>query len=202
MNTPPPTLWMRVVQWLRSHPRAIAGVVCILFLVALFRLTALQEWFQLDHLRILLRDHQFEGIAVFVALFVLGNLLHIPGWIFVAAAVLVLGRLTGGLATYLAASLACAITFVLVRWFGGNAIQKLPYPFAQKLLTRLHRHPLRNTVMLRTAFQTLPTLNYALALSGMRFRSYIAGTLLGLPLPIAAYCIFFDAIAHLMHLAA
>jgi uncharacterized membrane protein YdjX (TVP38/TMEM64 family) len=44
-------------------------------------------------------------------------------------------------------------------------------------------------------FQTLPALNYALALSGVRFRTYAAGTLLGLPLPIMAYCLFFDYLA-------
>jgi uncharacterized membrane protein YdjX (TVP38/TMEM64 family) len=121
-------------------------------------------------------------------------LLHLPGWIFLAAAVLVLGRLGGGLATYLAASLSCAITFLLVRWVGGNAMQAIPYAFAQRLLAQLHRFPLRNTVILRTLFQTLPTLNYALAMSGIRFRTYMAGTLLGLPLPIAAYCFLFDAL--------
>jgi len=44
-------------------------------------------------------------------------------------------------------------------------------------------------------FQTAPAVNYALAMSGIRFRSYLIGTLIGLPLPIAAYCIFFDVLA-------
>lgn len=190
----------RLLGWLRTHPRAVVGVICLILLIAVSRTPAIREWFALDQLRTLLHEHEGEGIALFMVLFMLGNVLHVPGWIFVAAAVLVLGRLEGGLATYLAASLSCAFTFVLVRWLGGNAMQQLPYAFAQKLLSQLHRHPLRNTVMLRTVFQTLPTLNYALALSGMRFRSYMAGTLLGLPLPIAAYCYFFDAIAQRMHL--
>jgi len=47
-------------------------------------------------------------------------------------------------------------------------------------------------------FQTLPALNVALALSGVRFRAYLAGTLLGLPLPIALYCLFFEQIARIM----
>jgi uncharacterized membrane protein YdjX (TVP38/TMEM64 family) len=49
-------------------------------------------------------------------------------------------------------------------------------------------------------FQTLPALNYALAMSGVRFRAYLLGTLLGLPLPIALYCLFFDALAQALHL--
>ena len=53
-------------------------------------------------------------------------------------------------------------------------------------------------VFVRMLFQTLPALNYTLAMSGVRFRTYLAGTLLGLPLPIAAYCLFFDEFARIM----
>ncbi len=196
--SPPST---RLGLWLQNHRRLVICGACLLAVAVIFRVTELQEWFHLEHLRLVLHAHQAEGIAVFVALFVLGNLLHVPGLIFLVSAVLVLGRLEGGLATYLAASLSCTITFLLVRWAGGNAIETLPYAFAQRRLAQLHRFPLSTTVLLRTLFQTLPTLNYALALSGMRFRTYLLGTLLGLPLPIAAYCIFFDAIAQRMHLA-
>jgi len=63
----------------------------------------------------------------------------------------------------------------------------------------LHAHPVRNVVILRTLFQTLPTLNYALALSGLRLRDYVAGTLLGLPLPIAVYCVFFELLITAAH---
>ncbi len=44
-------------------------------------------------------------------------------------------------------------------------------------------------------FQTVPALNYTLALSGIRFRDCLVGTLLGLPLPNAACCLFFDYLA-------
>lgn len=50
-------------------------------------------------------------------------------------------------------------------------------------------------------FQTMPAQNCALAPSGLRLRHYLAGTLLGLPLPIALYCLFFDAVARLLHFA-
>jgi uncharacterized membrane protein YdjX (TVP38/TMEM64 family) len=48
--------------------------------------------------------------------------------------------------------------------------------------------------------QTLPALNYALALADIRFRVYLAGTVLGLPLPIFLYCYFFELIfQHLLN---
>ncbi|MNW10228.1 hypothetical protein D3C71_2074000 [compost metagenome] len=54
---------------------------------------------------------------------------------------------------------------------------------------------------LRVLFQTVPALNYALSLSGVRFRHYLIGTLLGLPLPIALYCLFFDYLGKVPHLS-
>jgi uncharacterized membrane protein YdjX (TVP38/TMEM64 family) len=57
-----------------------------------------------------------------------------------------------------------------------------------------------SVALLRTLFQTAPALNYALAMSGIEFRRYLAGTLIGLPLPIALYCIFFDVLAAQLHL--
>jgi len=55
-------------------------------------------------------------------------------------------------------------------------------------------------VLLRMLFQTLPALNYTLALTGVKFRDYLIGTLLGLPLPIALYCLFFDFLARVLNL--
>jgi uncharacterized membrane protein YdjX (TVP38/TMEM64 family) len=50
-------------------------------------------------------------------------------------------------------------------------------------------------------FQTVPALNYTLAMSGIRFRDYLIGTLLGLPIPIALYCVFFDYLAKVLKIA-
>jgi hypothetical protein len=68
------------------------------------------------------------------------------------------------------------------------------------LLGRLDFRPIVSIVLLRMAFQTVPALNYALAMSGVRFRSYLIGTLLGLPLPILLYCLFFDYLAKALKL--
>jgi uncharacterized membrane protein YdjX (TVP38/TMEM64 family) len=118
-----------------------------------------------------------------------------------AAAVLILGQAGGGIATYIAACTSCAFTFLTVRWIGGDAVRQLDSKFAAKLLAQLHAHPIRNMVLLRTVFQTLPALNYALALSGLNFRQYMVATLLGLPLPIAVYCVFFDSLRNLLGIA-
>lgn len=192
---------MGLKRFLERYGRLFAVLIFLLALLVMVQMTGLRENFSLDYLRQALLANRLGGLALFVLLFTLGNLVQIPGWIFLAAAVLVLGRTAGGVVTYIAALTSCAVTFAAVAWIGGDAIRQLNNRLANKLLLHLQAHPVRNIAILRTFFQTLPALNYALALSGIGFRKYMAGTLLGLPLPIAVYCLFFDYLSVLFHAA-
>lgn len=174
------------------------GVVLFIGLVLLLaELSGLREHFTLDFLRQRIAQSPLEGLLAFMLLFALGNLIQIPGWVFLAAAVLALGELAGGVVTYLAALFSCALTFVLIRLLGGDALRRLDNRLALRILGELDAHPVRSVALLRILFQTMPPVNYALALSGIGFRPYFIGTLLGLPLPIALYCIFFEYLARL-----
>jgi uncharacterized membrane protein YdjX (TVP38/TMEM64 family) len=174
----------------------LLGVLLFLALLwAVFELSGLRGHFSIEFLQRTIQQHRIAGLLVFILLFSLGNLIQIPGWIFLAAAVLALGRSTGGIATYLAASVSCVITFLTIRLVGGDALRQLDNKMASSILRQLDAHPVKSILLLRVMFQTMPTLNYALALSGVRFHHYLAGTLLGLPLPIALYCLFFDTLA-------
>lgn len=175
----------------------VFAFLCVLLVGA--EVSGLRDHFSIPLLQQRLIENPVRGLGLFVLLFVLGNFIQIPGWIFLASAVLAFGRTAGGLATYCAATISCAITFITIRYIGGDAIRQLKSRLAIRLLNQLDAHPVRNIVILRTLFQTLPALNYALALSGVGFRDYIVGTLIGLPLPIAAYCLFFDYLFDLAH---
>lgn len=185
--------------WIR-YQHLILVLLFLAVILVVVQWTGLRQNFSLDSLRQQLLENRWRGLGIFVLLFALGNVIQVPGWIFLAAAVLVLGKLAGGAATYFAASVSCAVTFLTVRWVGGDAVRQLNNKLASKLITQLHAHPIRTMVTLRTLFQTLAALNYALALSGIKFKKYMIATLVGLPLPIAAYCIFFDYIARITHL--
>jgi uncharacterized membrane protein YdjX (TVP38/TMEM64 family) len=188
------------MSFLLKYQRLVAVVLFLAILFAVFRLSGLTEHFTLGFLQQQILEHQLGGLLVFVLLFALGNLIQIPGWLFLAAAVLTLGRGLGGVATYLAASISCVVTFLVIRFVGGDALRKLDNRIAVDLLHRLDARPIASIVLLRMLFQTVPALNYTLAVSGVRFRAYLAGTLLGLPLPILLYCLFFDYLARALKL--
>lgn len=185
---------------LRRHARLIAVAALVLALFAAFEASGLRETYSLAYWQQALRAHLVGGLLIFTLGFMLGNLVQIPGWLFLGAAVLALGPFWGGVVTYAAASVACFAIFWIVRIVGGQALQKLDHPLAIRLLDRLEARPVRNVALLRLLFQTMPALNYALALSGVRFRAYALGTLLGLPLPIAVYCLAFDWLAGALNL--
>nr|WP_298147709.1 VTT domain-containing protein [uncultured Pseudomonas sp.] len=181
--------------------RLLLVVAFLLGLFALFEALGIRAQFNLAALQALILMHPVLGLLLFTLLFALGNLIQIPGWVFLAAAVLALGRVYGGIATYVAACVSCLFTYFTIRLIGGDALRELDNPLAKRLLAGLDRHPLWSIVALRMLFQTVPALNYALALSGVRFRHYLLGTLLGLPLPIALYCLFFDYLAMWLNIA-
>jgi uncharacterized membrane protein YdjX (TVP38/TMEM64 family) len=171
----------------------------LLVLWAGFRLSGLDSQFSAQFLHERFEAHKLEGLLLFTGLFALGNLVQIPGWIFLASAVAALGPFWGGMATYVAACVTCSSTFWIIRAVGADALREFKGRWSARLFAQLDAHPLRSVVALRLLFQTIPALNYALALSGVRFRHYLLGTLLGLPLPILLYTLFFGTLANWLH---
>ena len=125
-----------------------------------------------------------SGVLLFTALFTVGLLLHVPTIAFVAAAVLMWGRLRGGLYSYFAALLAATVSFLIVRVVGGRPLARLKSRRARAILDRLHDRPILTVALLRSLFLVAPTVNYALALSSISLASYVAGSAIGLVVSI------------------
>jgi len=187
------------LAFLLRYKRLIGVAVFLAVLFTIFEVSGLRDHFNLAFIRELILEHRVGGLVLFVLLFSLGNLIQIPGIVFLAAAVVTLDRFWGGVVTYVAAMTSCALTFVIIRALGGDALRTLNNRVAVRILRELDARPIASVALLRVLFQTAPALNYALAMSGIKLRKYLVGTLLGLPLPIALYCIFFDLLATGLH---
>jgi len=188
------------LRFVQRYQRLLGVVLFLGVLLAVFEFSGLRGHFNLAFMRQTIEQHRIGGLLLFVVLFSLGNLVQIPGWIFLAAAVLTLGQLWGGVVTYVAAVVSCVLTFLTIRALGGDALRQLRNRLAVRILSGLDAHPIGSVALLRLLFQTAPALNYALSMSGIRFRNYLTGTLLGLPIPIALYCVFFDELAMLLNI--
>ena len=136
------------------------------------------------------------GIALFLAAFVAGEILHVPGLVFVGAAVLAWGPLTGGVIAYAGSLVAVSLAFAIVRAVGGQPLGELQRPRLRAVMARLERQPIRTVALLRLLLWLAPALTYALALSRVRYRDYAAGSAIGLALPVAAAAALFELYFH------
>jgi uncharacterized membrane protein YdjX (TVP38/TMEM64 family) len=154
----------------------------------------LQPYFELDYLRSLADQAGMAGMATFVGVFVAGYLMQIPGMIFVVAALLGWGPIAGGLIAFVGALLASVANFWAVRAVGGSLLSEVENDWVKKMLGKLDDHPVRTVVVLRTFFFMNPVMHLPLVLSGVPFRPYIIGSLVGLIAPIAVISLSLDTV--------
>ena len=170
----------------------ILGFFLALFMIV--EITGIRSQLSPEAVKSLFLENTLWGLLLFCLAYSLGNLLYVPGWIFLVGTVFALGIEWGGLASFIGAICSSIISFYLIRTLGGSPFRSLNSHWADKVFSHLDERPILSVTVLRLAFQTLPVLNYALALTDVRFRHYLVGTLLGLPLPVFLYCYFFDTI--------
>ncbi len=183
-----------------SPKRKLLYIVLFFAVVYLtVELSGLRSRLSPAYIRDLFWQYEAWGIVLFCLAFSAGNLLYVPGWVFLMGAVFALGKEWGAVVTYAAALCSAGISYALIRTMGGSALRSLNHKWADRVFAHLDERPILSVTLLRLMFQTLPALNYALALANIRFRHYLIGTFLGLPIPIFLYCYFFEIVFEQVH---
>lgn len=141
--------------------------------------TGATEYLTVDRIREFMLGLGVWGFLLYLAVFCVGELMHIPGMVFMVAAVIAYGPLWGGLAAFFGGLLSVSFTFVLVRTVGGQPLGEVKWNFMRRVLSHLDTRPILVVAVLRLAFTLSPVLNYALAMSPLRFREYFVGSVLG-----------------------
>lgn len=177
--------------------RLVAAIGLFLLLFAIGQALDLRDHLTVDGVRAAMVSAGIAGAALYVIAFCLGELLHVPGLVFVAAGVLAYGPALGGLLAFLGAVVAVSVSFWVVRAIGGRPLGELRYRWARRALAQLDAHPVATIAMLRLVLILSPPLNYVLALSQVSFGHYFLGSVLGLVVPITLAIALFD---HLMKL--
>jgi uncharacterized membrane protein YdjX (TVP38/TMEM64 family) len=174
--------------------RLAALVALVGGLIVLGKTTGLTAYLSAERIRVFTDAAGLWGPIVFVVVFCVGELVNVPGVIFVGAAVVAYGRLGGGALSFIGAVAAVSVSFVVVRGVGGKPLAAIRWPLAGRLLSRLDERPVLTVILLRLFLWMAPQLNYALALSNIRFRSYFVGTAVGLVAPIAGIVLLSDTL--------
>ena len=175
MNRP----WVRLVL--------LCAILVAAYLIG--RETGFTEELTVEGIRARMRAAGPAGFLVFLGAFAAAQLLYVPGFVFVAIAGLAYGPLLGPPAAILGATLSVGVSFILVRTVGGQPLKNLESPRFQRLLNGLHERPLRSMILIRLFFWALPPVNYALAMSGVRFSDYMLAAVIGFTPPFVVLCV-------------
>ncbi len=180
----------------RSKRWRVALLAALFFgSLVIMHVTGLSDYVSVERVRAFMESAGAWGFAGFVALFAAGELVHVPGLVFVGAASIAYGQVLGIAASYTGAMTSVATSFLVVRGIGGQPLGEVQRPILRKLLARLETHPIRTIAILRLIFFMSPALNYGLAMSKVRMRDYLIGSAIGLLLPIPLSVLFFDWLA-------
>jgi uncharacterized membrane protein YdjX (TVP38/TMEM64 family) len=181
-RVPPKPMWPRLVL--------LVAVLGAIFLVG--HLTGATEYLTRARIRELMEDLGVWGFLLFLVLFAIGELVHIPGIVFVLAALLAYGRVLGAAAGYVGGLLSVSVAFLVVRKVGGQLLTEVKRPLMRRVVDRLERRPISTIAALRAVLWFAPIVNVVLAMSSVRFRDYLLGSAIGFLVPIAILTIAFE----------
>ena len=152
----------------------------------------LQTFFTRDNLQRVVENAGIFGGALYVGLFAAGELIHIPAWVFVFLAAALWDEVPAIIAAVVGANVSVNLSFFVVRAAGGDALTAIQKPFIKKTMQKVKERPVTTVTVLRLVLWAAPPVNYALALSGIRWRDYALGSALGLVPAIAVIAFFAD----------
>ena len=179
----------------KTPHRAVRLALLVGVLVAVFavgRYFGVTENVNAQSIREFVHGAGVWGWALYMAVFAGGEFVHIPGMVFVVAGILLYGKVLGFGLAWLASVVSVGFSFVVVRRIGGTPLGTVDKPWLKRILSHLDHRPIRTVAMLRLILWLAPPLNYALALTKVRFRDYVIGSALGLIAPVAGVAILFD----------
>mmetsp|Transcript_64323 Transcript_64323/g.119563 ORF Transcript_64323/g.119563 Transcript_64323/m.119563 type:complete len:262 (+) Transcript_64323:127-912(+) len=168
----------------------LAAIVITMLLVG--KALHAEERLSGEQIRHDIRQAGVWGPFLFMVMFTIGELLHVPGLVFIAAAVFVYGRLWGGCLAFIGALVAVSVSFLLMRCIGGTALADIQNKYVAALTKGVTDRPLRTVICLRLFFITMPWINTFLALNRISYLDFLVGSGLGLMPPVAAFALAFD----------
>jgi len=172
------------------------ALVVLLFVGAYFSVWRfnLDQYFEREFIRRMIESAGVWGFLLFIAIFSLGELLHIPGLVFVAAAMLAYDRSWGTAVSLIGAVTSVTVSFIVVRTIGGQAFTQMRQPFVKRMLVRLDARPIATVAILRLIFWMALPINYALAMTRLKLRDYIIGSAFGLVAPVVLAALFLESV--------
>lgn len=172
-------------------PASRVGAIAVVALLALGAVVARRSGIDAGSLQERLLALGVFAAPAFIVAFALGELLHLPGILFVVAARIVFGPAVGLVLGYAGAIFALTVSFLVARRLVAAArATREPWRPKWRLLRatfeRLEADPVKSIAVLRLLLWLAPPLTYALAATKIRARDHLVGCAVGLVVPVVA----------------
>lgn len=173
----------------RRLPASRVGAALVVLMLVAGAILARRSGLDGDALQARLLSLGIFAAPAFIAAFALGELLHLPGILFVVAARVVFGPTLGLALGYAGAVVALTVSFFVARHLVAAA-RATSEPWRPKwrplraAFERLESHPVKSIALLRLVLWLAPPLTYALAATKIRARDHLIGCAVGLVVPV------------------
>ena len=172
------------MQAVPKHARLAFTVVIVVLVSVLVRTSGLSAWLNPAHIQQLVESAGPWGPLAFMLVFIGAVVSQVPGLIFVAVAPALFRLPEAWALSFVASNLAVILNFELVRRLGGQPLAQIESARLRRLFARLERQPVKTVALLRTITVMFPPVTSALALTSLRTRDHVLGSLLGMLLPV------------------
>jgi uncharacterized membrane protein YdjX (TVP38/TMEM64 family) len=183
---------------LNRYVKVGIGLLLAGMLLWIYRTHDLSHYLNVGHMRASTDSFGPYGPLVFIGLCIAGVFLHLPEIVLIALGGLLFGTVNGFLYGWIGVIAGSTGTFLSVRYVLRDAFQTVLEGHFHRLRAfdeRLAEHGFLTVLLLRLVLFMAPPLNWAIALTRVPFRHYIAGSALGVMPGIAITCYFADSIA-------
>ncbi|MDC0230835.1 VTT domain-containing protein [Aureispira] len=123
--------------------------------------------------------------------------MNVPGAVFLIFAILTYGYFWGILISYITALLCAMINFLFARFIGGKALSEIKNKRIQRALSKVETNPISTLFWLRMFLLLSPVVNYAMALTNIKFKHFFIGNVIAMLFPfviIIAGTVFFRSV--------
>ena len=164
--------------------RLIILLAVSLVLMAIGKYSSFSQYFTLAYLTEAIVKSGNFGILVFILAYVIGTLMNIPGVLFLLILFMVYDPFEAVVIGYIGTLASMVVHFYFTRALAGEALAEIKQPFIRSQMQKLTAKPIRTTVLLRLVLFVSPPVNYALALSSVKFKDFLIGSMIAMPVNI------------------
>jgi len=179
----------------------IVTVVLFILILAAWHLTAHQSLPDAEQLSSLMAPHRhaWYALPLVIAAFVLLGLALVPVLLMIAATGAAFGPWLGPVYAMAGSLASASVGFGIGRWVGRERVAQLGGPRVARLTAALERNGTLAVFFLRKVPAPFTLTNLVVGASGVRYRDFLAGTLLGMGAFVIALAGFGYQMSRVLH---